>query len=138
MIALLYSLAETGTRRSLIHAPCRANVNADCWIETPPDKPLAPTGVSTRLTGGRMLRRLGDGAASGGHPVPYQSVADAIAADWRAVERDLEVVQAGTPEAERLHAEAERLLFEYQALLEEARQDDRAALPPLTRMTSPR
>ena len=70
--------------------------------------------------------------------MPYQSVADAIAADWRAVERDLEVVQAGTPEAERLHAEAERLLFEYQALLEEAHQHDRAALQPLARVTNPR
>jgi hypothetical protein len=48
--------------------------------------------------------------------------AEAVLADYRAVQHDLKVALFGTAEALRLHAEADRLRAEYQGLVYEARR----------------
>lgn len=62
--------------------------------------------------------------------MPDQRDAAVVIADWRAVERDLESARDGTIEAERLRADAVRLRYEYQRLIEAAWEDNRPAPPP--------
>jgi hypothetical protein len=56
--------------------------------------------------------------------------AEAVIADWHAVQQDLAVALFGTAEAQRLHAEADRLQDEYESLANEARRRGLPALPP--------
>jgi hypothetical protein len=56
--------------------------------------------------------------------------AEAILADWHAVQHALDDALFGTTEARRLHAEADRLQDEYEALVSEARQRGLPAVPP--------
>jgi hypothetical protein len=58
--------------------------------------------------------------------------AEAVLADYRAVQHDLKVALFGTAEAQRLHAEADRLRAEYQRLVYEARQRGLPAVPPFS------
>jgi hypothetical protein len=55
--------------------------------------------------------------------------AEAVLADYRAVQHDLKVALFGTAEAVRLHAEADRLRNEYQGLVNEARRRGLAPVP---------
>jgi hypothetical protein len=57
--------------------------------------------------------------------------AEAVLADWYAVQHALDAALFGTVEARRLHAEADRLQDEYEALADEARQRGLPALPPI-------
>jgi hypothetical protein len=62
--------------------------------------------------------------------VPYQREAEIVLAAWRDVERQLEALADGSPEAEDLQADAARLRDEYQRLIEEALLHHRPAPPP--------
>ncbi len=61
--------------------------------------------------------------------MPYQREADAVIADWRAVEQDLRVVPNGTPEASGLHAEVALLRDEHQGLVQEALRHEQVLRP---------
>ena len=56
--------------------------------------------------------------------------AEAVLADWHAVQHDLKVALFGTAEAHRFHAEGDRLLDEYEALVNEASRRSLPAVPP--------
>jgi hypothetical protein len=56
--------------------------------------------------------------------------AEAVLSEWYTVQHDLDAALFGTPEARRLHAKADRLQDEYQALVDEARQLGLPAVPP--------
>jgi hypothetical protein len=56
--------------------------------------------------------------------------AEAVLTDWHAVQRDLDEALFGSAEARRLHAEADRLRREYQALINEARKRGLPPVPP--------
>jgi hypothetical protein len=70
--------------------------------------------------------------------LPFERDAEAVLADWSAVERDLQVATVSSPEAARLHVEVERLRDEYEGLKAEARRtyialrDFPLAAPPLS------
>jgi chemotaxis regulatin CheY-phosphate phosphatase CheZ len=57
---------------------------------------------------------------SEGWPVPYQRLARHVLEEWRSLERRLATVEASSPEAEALIAEARALRDEYQHLIDEA------------------
>ena len=57
--------------------------------------------------------------------------AEAVLADWYAVQHALDAALFGTAEARRLHAEADRLQDEYETLADEARQRGLPELPPI-------
>ena len=56
--------------------------------------------------------------------------AEAVLADYRAVQHDLKVALFGTAEAQRLHAEADRLRADHQRLVYEARRRGLPDVPP--------
>jgi hypothetical protein len=58
--------------------------------------------------------------------------AEAVLADYRAVRHDLKVALFGSAEAQRLHAEADRLRNEYQGLVNEARRRGLPAVAPFS------
>jgi chemotaxis regulatin CheY-phosphate phosphatase CheZ len=62
--------------------------------------------------------------------VSLQTRALEVLSRWRAVERDLAEVDAGTPESDDLRAEAIRLRDEYQELILAARRVDAPEPPP--------
>jgi chemotaxis regulatin CheY-phosphate phosphatase CheZ len=62
--------------------------------------------------------------------VAYQRHAEVVLARWREVERQLDGMLAGTPEAEALRDEAAALRNEYQTLVRAALDNDRPAPPP--------
>jgi hypothetical protein len=62
----------------------------------------------------------------------YRQDAEKVLAAWREVERDLERATPGSPEAERLDAEAGRLRADYQAIVGAAMTDDPEPLDVLT------
>lgn len=62
--------------------------------------------------------------------MPYQTRALEVLTQWRAVERALAGVEAGTPESDDLRAEAIRLRDEYQELILAARHNDSPEPPP--------
>jgi hypothetical protein len=62
--------------------------------------------------------------------VPFQREAEAILGEWRAVERELEVVDPRSPEAEALQAEAARLRDAYQRIIRMQRETGGSAPPP--------
>jgi hypothetical protein len=62
--------------------------------------------------------------------MPYQGRGLEVLARWREVERALERVEDGSPEADTLLAEAMRLRDEYQALIIAAQHADRPVPPP--------
>lgn len=62
--------------------------------------------------------------------MPYQRQAASVLAAWREIERHLERVPDGTPEAEALQAEAARLRNEYLRLIDAARAAHRPEPPP--------
>jgi hypothetical protein len=57
--------------------------------------------------------------------------AEAVLADWCAVQRALDTALFGTAEARRLHAEADRLQHENETLADEARERGLPELPPI-------
>jgi len=57
--------------------------------------------------------------------------AEAVLADWYAVQHALDAALFGTAEARRLHAEADRLQDEYETLADEARERGLPELPPI-------
>ena len=67
------------------------------------------------------------------HLSPYQRDADAVEADWRAVQTDMQVVTFGTLEGMRLEAEAARLRDEHHRLTNEAVRNGRVVRPFPTR-----
>jgi hypothetical protein len=75
--------------------------------------------------------------------MPYQRAAQAILADWRAVEAEMELVRSLTDapplqaELRLLHAEARALRDEYQRLIEEALAGGRPDLPPFPESQRP-
>jgi hypothetical protein len=60
--------------------------------------------------------------------------AEAVLADWYAIQHDLDAALFGTAVARRLHAEADRLRDEYEELVDDAR---RLGLPPLPPIPTP-
>ena len=62
--------------------------------------------------------------------MPYQREAEAVLAMWREVERSLTTAEPGTPEEERLRADAALMRDEYQRLIEQAREHHRDVPPP--------
>ena len=66
-----------------------------------------------------------------GLTVPYQRQAEDVLRSLRGVERELEVVEPGSPQAEFLHLSAARLRAEYQQLILLAREYGRPEPPPL-------
>lgn len=62
----------------------------------------------------------------------YRQDAERILAAWREIERDLEDVAPGSPEAERLEAQAASLRDEYQAIVGAAMTADPDLLDVLT------
>ena len=75
-----------------------------------------------------MLQRPGT-EKDEGKTMPHRD-AEAVLADWHVVQHDLDAALFGTAEARHLHAKADRLRDEYQALADEARQRGLPALPP--------
>jgi hypothetical protein len=75
-----------------------------------------------------MLQRPGT-EKDEGKSMPHRD-AEAVLADWHVVQRDLDAALFCTAEARHLHAEADRLRDEYQALADEARQRGLPPLPP--------
>ena len=63
--------------------------------------------------------------------MPYQRQAEVVLASLRGVERELELVEPGSPEAEFLHLSAARLRSEYQQLIEDVRGHGEPEPPPL-------
>ena len=63
--------------------------------------------------------------------MPYQREAEIVLAMWREVERDIELVAVGSPEAEALQADAARLRDEYQRLIKAAIEHHRPIPPPM-------
>jgi hypothetical protein len=59
--------------------------------------------------------------------MPYRQEAEAVLSRWREVERALTAAAPGSPEFERLTAEATRLRDEYQQLVRDALANDRPA-----------
>jgi hypothetical protein len=62
--------------------------------------------------------------------MPYERRARSVLAQWRDVERALAQEEPGSPEAERLQAEAMRLRDEYRDLVAAAREAHRPVPPP--------
>ena len=62
--------------------------------------------------------------------MPYQREAVIVLTMWREVERALESVDRGSPEAEDLQADAARLRDEYQRLIQAAIEHHRPEPPP--------
>jgi hypothetical protein len=81
--------------------------------------------IASRGYGGCWATRQAEG-----RPVPYQTRALEVLAQWRAVERALAGVDAGTLEADDLRAEVFRLRDEYQELILAARRNDAPEPPP--------
>jgi hypothetical protein len=81
---------------------------------------------------GVRWRRAGRRATSPeGDPVPYQRMAAAILANWRAVEWQILLMgQLDSPEAAALQARADWLRTEYEGLIKRAREDGRPQPPP--------
>jgi len=64
---------------------------------------------------------VGSEALHEGSAVPNERQAEVVLASLRGVERELELVEPGSPEAEFLHLSAARLRSEYQQLVEDVR-----------------
>lgn len=62
--------------------------------------------------------------------MPYQRLAEAVLAQWRALERRIEVLDPFSPEADVLKAESYRLCNRYQELIALAVARYRPAPPP--------
>lgn len=62
--------------------------------------------------------------------MPYERLARSVLAQWRDVERALAMEEPGSPESERLQAEAMRLRDEYRELVVAAREAHRPEPPP--------
>lgn len=65
-----------------------------------------------------------------------QREAEAVLATWREIERSLAKAEPGSPEAERLQANAALLRDEYQRLVSETLEANRAASPTVAEPTS--
>lgn len=61
----------------------------------------------------------------------YRQEAERVLAQWREVERALEHAVPGSPDAERLEAEAARLRDSHRALIDAAERAQREELPGL-------
>ena len=61
--------------------------------------------------------------------MPHQKEAEAVLATWREIERALVRAEPGSAEAERLQADAALLRDEYQRLVDEVVDQDRAGSP---------
>jgi hypothetical protein len=62
--------------------------------------------------------------------LPYQREAEVVLAIWRDLERRLEDLEDGTPEAEEIQADVLRLRNEYRRLIDEALAHHRPVPPP--------
>jgi hypothetical protein len=73
---------------------------------------------------------LGENPSGGREGMPFQREAEAILGDWRAVQRELELLDPRSPEAEALQAEAVRLRDAYQRIIRMQRETGGSDLPP--------
>ena len=64
--------------------------------------------------------------------MPDQRQAEAILTSLRGVERELELAEPGSPEAEFLHTAAARLRMEYEHFVEDVRGHGRPEPPAIT------